>query len=70
MLKFNFSVKNRSGQRVDNIIIGGRDRPDAERKLFQMYRHCTIVECATRRPDEKTWHPAPVEEEILIIACK
>jgi hypothetical protein len=33
MFKFNFSVKNRSGQKVDNIIIGGRDRADAERKL-------------------------------------
>ncbi len=70
MWKFNFSVRNRSGQRVDNIIIGGRDRADAERKLFQMYRHCTILECAMRRPDEKIWHRTPVEEEILTFACK
>ncbi|WP_136413940.1 MULTISPECIES: hypothetical protein [Oxalobacteraceae] len=64
MLKFNFSVKNRMGQRVGNIIIGGRDRADAERKLFQMYRHCTILECAFKRPEEKTWHAVELEDAL------
>ncbi len=68
MFKFNFSVKNRSGQRVDNIIIGGHDRADAERKLFQMYRHSTILQCAVKRPEEKTWQATSMEDLLTLIS--
>jgi len=47
MLKFDFSVKTRDGQKVESIQIQGRDLPDAERKLFQMYRHCEVINCRT-----------------------
>jgi len=53
MLKFDFSVQIRGGQRVDNIVIGGRDHADAERKLLQMYRHCEVLSCTVRHPQEK-----------------
>ncbi len=45
MLKFNFSVKTREGQKIESIVIGGMDREDAERKLRQMYRHCEVLRC-------------------------
>ena len=45
MLKYDFSLKTRDGQRLRNIIIGGVDRHDAERKLRQMYRHCEVLQC-------------------------
>ncbi len=54
MLKFAFCIVTREGQRVSRIVIAGRDQADAERKLLQMYRHCTVMECesnlASRRP--------------------
>lgn len=54
MLKFAFSIVTREGQKVSRIVIAGRDQADAERKLLQMYRHCTVIECesqsAGRRP--------------------
>jgi hypothetical protein len=45
MLKYDFSVKTREGQKLDSIVIAGKDREDAERKLRQMYRHCDILRC-------------------------
>jgi hypothetical protein len=48
MLKFDFSIQTREGQKIASIVIMGRERSDAERKLFQMYRHCQILRCETR----------------------
>lgn len=45
MLKYDFSVKTREGQKLESIVIAGKDRDDAERKLRQMYRHCDILRC-------------------------
>ena len=45
MLKFDFSVKTREGQKIESIVIGWMDRADAERKLKQMYRHCEVLRC-------------------------
>jgi hypothetical protein len=45
MLKYDFSVKTREGQRLESIVIAGKDREDAERKLRQMYRHCEVLRC-------------------------
>lgn len=45
MLKYDFSVKTREGQKLESIVIAGKDREDAERKLRQMYRHCDILRC-------------------------
>ena len=44
MKKFGFRIQTRGGSVVDNLVIQGRDRDDAERKLRQVYHHCTILE--------------------------
>lgn len=44
MVRFGFSIKTRHGQRVDHIQIMAESADDAERRLRQMYQHCTIVE--------------------------
>jgi hypothetical protein len=54
MTRFGFSIKTRSGQRVDNICIMASSRDEAERRLRQMYHHCEILTCQTevvRRSD-------------------
>lgn len=43
MLKFDFTVLTKDGQRVESVIIAAKDQEDAERKLRQMYRYCEIV---------------------------
>jgi hypothetical protein len=52
MLKFDFSVKTRDGQKVESILIHGKDLPDAERKLCQMYHHCEVTQCMTINLDK------------------
>lgn len=68
MLKFDFSIQTRSGQKIDSIVIAGRDQADAERKLFQMYRNCTVVHCTARQQEEKSWHAASMEDILTIIS--
>lgn len=48
MQKYDFSIKTRSGQFIERLVIAGKDREDAERKLNQMYRNCEIVRCGPR----------------------
>jgi hypothetical protein len=45
MQKYAFSIRTRSGQFIERIVIAGRDQKDAERKLNQMYHHCEVVHC-------------------------
>ena len=45
MNKYSFRIRTRSGMIVENLNVQGRDRAEAERKLYQVYRHCEIVEC-------------------------
>ena len=45
MIRFGFSIRTRTGQRVDTISIVAATQSDAERRLRQMYHHCEIVEC-------------------------
>ncbi|MBM3393602.1 MAG: hypothetical protein FJY37_02960 [Betaproteobacteria bacterium] len=44
MTKFQFKIRARGGMIVDNITIAGRDQPDAERKLMQMYMGCQVLD--------------------------
>ena len=44
MKKFGFRIQTRGGSTVDNLVIHGRDREEAERKLRQVYHHCTVLE--------------------------
>ena len=68
MLKFNFSVTTRDGQHVENIQIYGKDLPDAERKLRQMYRDCEITQYKTVELDKKIAQSADIEEVLSLIA--
>jgi hypothetical protein len=55
MIRFGFSIRTRTGQRVDNIQIVAATLDDAERRLRQMYVQCEIVDVRerafTRKPD-------------------
>ena len=44
MTRFGFRIQTRGGSVVDNLVIHGRDREEAERKLRQVYHHCTILD--------------------------
>lgn len=55
MTKYAFRIRTKAGLVVDNLLIQGRDEPDAERKLRQMYHGCEILRCglasgSTRAP--------------------
>lgn len=50
MQKYAFSIRTRSGQFIERIVIAGKDREDAERKLNQMYHYCEIINCEQLRP--------------------
>jgi hypothetical protein len=68
MLKFDFAIQTRSGQKIDSVVIAGRDQADAERKLVQMYRHCTILTCSVRQPGEKSWQASSMEDILTLIS--
>jgi hypothetical protein len=57
MHKFYFSIRTRDGLPVARLMILGRDRTEAERKLKQMYRHCEIISC------ESSHHSASTHRE-------
>jgi hypothetical protein len=50
VIKFGFRIRARSGTVVENLMISARDRPDAERKITQMYQHCEILDCHEVQP--------------------
>jgi hypothetical protein len=68
MLKFDFSVKTRNGQKVDSIQIYGKDLEDAERKLRQMYRDCEVTQYKTIDKDKKILQSADIEDVLSLIA--
>jgi len=71
MLKFDFSVLTKDGQRVESIIIAARDQEDAERKLRQMYRYCEIVRGGIKEEDNsgnKAGQVMSVEDIITLIS--
>ena len=44
MQKYGFRIRTRGGSVVENLVIHGRDREEAERKLRQVYHHCTVLD--------------------------
>jgi len=68
MLKFNFSVNTRDGQKIESIQIHGKDLPDAERKLRQMYRHCEVISCKTIDPGIKSSQSSDIEDLLSLIS--
>lgn len=59
MKKYGFRIQTRAGGTVDNLVIQGRDRDEAVRKLRQVYHHCTILS------EELLADPLPVEASDL-----
>ena len=71
MQKFDFSILTRDGQKVDSVVIAGRDEAEAERKLRQMYRYCEITSCSARgTTDGKNQQQAMSVEDILSLISK
>ncbi|HEY0665083.1 MAG TPA: hypothetical protein VGD24_03365 [Gallionella sp.] len=70
MLKFDFSVKTRDGLRVESVQIYGKDLPDAERKLRQMYHHCEVTGCREISTDKVLGQSVNIEELLSVIAKK
>ncbi|MBS4096999.1 MAG: hypothetical protein KGZ83_09220 [Sulfuricella sp.] len=68
MQKYDFSLKTRDGQKVESILIAGRDQPDAERKLHQMYRNCVVTRCEVRQSDDKYCQAVFIEDVLTLIA--
>ncbi|HLP99036.1 MAG TPA: hypothetical protein VK149_11365 [Sideroxyarcus sp.] len=69
MLKFDFSIQTRDGQRIESIVIAGRDEADAERKLRQMYRYCEILSCNSKSAEEgKASQTMSIEDIITLIS--
>ncbi len=46
MQKFGFKIRTRGGMLLENLMIAGRDRNEAEAKVSQIYHHCEILECS------------------------
>lgn len=69
MQKFDFSILTRDGQKVESIVIAGRDEAEAERKLRQMYRYCEVVSCnAKQSADGKNQQIMSVEDILSLIS--
>ncbi|HUW50802.1 MAG TPA: hypothetical protein VMV75_07275 [Sulfuricella sp.] len=67
MLKFDFSLKTRDGQKVEHILIAGRDQQDAERKLNQMYRNCEVTRCEAKCTAERRSQGMYIEDILNLI---
>ncbi|MEJ1959861.1 MAG: hypothetical protein WDM70_10915 [Nitrosomonadales bacterium] len=61
-------MRTRNGQKVDSVQIYGKDLPDAERKLRQMYRHCEVLQYKIVDLDKKISQSADIEEVLTLIA--
>lgn len=68
MLKFDFSIRTRDGQKVDSLLIGGIDQQDAERKLNQMYRYCEILRCEAKEVGGRQSDSTSVEDILSLIS--
>ncbi|MDX8400537.1 MAG: hypothetical protein R8K20_09875 [Gallionellaceae bacterium] len=70
MLKFDFSVLTKDGQRVESVLIAAQDQEGAERKLKQMYRYCEIVRCTPKEDESgnKTSQAISVEDILTLIS--
>lgn len=42
--RYGFRIRTRAGLVMDRLQIPGRDLPEAERKVQQLYRDCVILE--------------------------
>lgn len=68
MLKFDFAIRTRDGQRIESLVIAGNDQQDAERKLNQMYRYCEILRCEAKEVGVKQTDTNSVEDILSLIS--
>ena len=68
MVKFDFSIRTRDGQKIESLLIGGIDQQDAERKLSQMYRYCEILRCESKDGGVKQSDSTSVEDILSLIS--
>lgn len=68
MQKYDFSIRTRNGQRVENIRLFGKDYADAERKLRQMYIQCEIIEHCVLETEKELPQSADIEDVLSLIA--
>ena len=45
MVRYRFTLRTRTGQRIDNVSIIAGSQKHAERRLRQMYDRCEILQC-------------------------
>ena len=53
MNKYGFKIRTRGGMVVDNLMVQGRDRAQAENKIGQIYQHCEILACQELEPSTR-----------------
>ena len=66
--KYGFRIRTRSGAIVENLSIFGRDEPDAERKLRQIYQGCEILESKKQVVLAPRSGPVTYEEVVDLIS--
>ena len=66
--KYGFRIRTRSGAVVGNLLIFGRDEPDAERKLRQIYLGCEILEAKRLVIQAPRTGPVTYEEVVDLIS--
>ena len=66
--KYGFRIRTRSGAVVDNLLIFGKDEPDAERKLRQIYLGCEIIESKRLVIQVQRSNPVTYEEVVDLIS--
>jgi len=66
--KYGFRIRTRSGAVVDNLAIFGRDEPDAERKLRQIYLGCEILEAKRLAQQQHRNGPMTYEDVVDLIS--
>ncbi len=68
MVRYDFSIRTRDGQRIESLVIGGIDQKDAERKLSQMYRYCEVLSCESKDAAARQADSNSVEDILSLIS--
>jgi len=67
LAKYGFRIRTRNGAVVDNLLIYGKNEPDAERKLRQIYLGCEIIEVKRLVPQPQRSNPVSYEDVVDLI---
>ena len=68
MIRYGFTIRSRTGQRIENVSIIAGSQNDAERRLRQMYLHCEIMDCREQSVPRRV-DTLDVEQVIGLIAA-